>query len=476
MKTKFLLFLLCLLPVLIHAQNKISGYVYWFNNEYDQRVSQEINPEQYIDLSLSIATEGLSAGLNIFNFQAYDSENKLTTTASKFFYKAIAGVYETNRITKYRYWFNNDIENAVVVNVEAKDQIDYVVSIDTDTLSLGLYTVNFQLGDDTGHWSIPKSKIFIEKPNGPDQNIISGYRYWFDNDFANAVTDQLSEPMPESNVFLPVDMTSVPKGKYILHYQTVDAYGFWSSAISREFTKLSFPVAAFEADTTASCAPVEVHFTNKSIDANEYLWDFGDGETSTEFQPKHTFIEAGEHIVKLTVKDSTTEDQLSSTNQLKIVVHLLPSAEVIQEGNVLTAVAADAEYQWINCKDNSPIPGATSQVFVSTENGNYAVLVTLGDCVNTSECYPVITIGVDYILCENVKIYPNPNKGKFVIVFDKIYNDITYTILNVQGKTIYQSTERSVDEIYVNKQLAKGLYFIKISNESNETVIKLIIK
>lgn len=44
----------------------------------------------------------------------------------------------------------------------------------------------------------------------------------------------------------------------------------------------------------------EVAFTNTSTNATTYSWDFGDGETSTEQNPTHTYESYGKYTVKLT--------------------------------------------------------------------------------------------------------------------------------------------------------------------------------
>ncbi|GAB3169312.1 hypothetical protein GCM10027291_19580 [Telluribacter humicola] len=48
--------------------------------------------------------------------------------------------------------------------------------------------------------------------------------------------------------------------------------------------------------------PCEVAFTNSSENASSYMWDFGDGETSTERSPRHTFRSANTFQVKLVAK------------------------------------------------------------------------------------------------------------------------------------------------------------------------------
>lgn len=62
------------------------------------------------------------------------------------------------------------------------------------------------------------------------------------------------------------------------------------------------PAAAFHAAPTRGLAPLEVSFTDASTGkVTAWSWDFGDGETSTEQNPIHTYTAAGSHTVKLTV-------------------------------------------------------------------------------------------------------------------------------------------------------------------------------
>lgn len=44
----------------------------------------------------------------------------------------------------------------------------------------------------------------------------------------------------------------------------------------------------------------DVAFFNNSRNADSYLWDFGDGSTSTAASPTHTFAFPGAYVVRLT--------------------------------------------------------------------------------------------------------------------------------------------------------------------------------
>lgn len=68
------------------------------------------------------------------------------------------------------------------------------------------------------------------------------------------------------------------------------------------------PVAAFNASSTTLQAGEEIVFTDASIDADgtitTWTWSFGDGATSAEQHPHHTYLLPGEYTVTLTVTDN----------------------------------------------------------------------------------------------------------------------------------------------------------------------------
>lgn len=68
--------------------------------------------------------------------------------------------------------------------------------------------------------------------------------------------------------------------------------------------KFDFEQAGVLAEATASpaavgCIPYTVSFSNFSIDAMTYFWDFADGTTSTDVSPEHTFTTAGLYEVMM---------------------------------------------------------------------------------------------------------------------------------------------------------------------------------
>lgn len=57
----------------------------------------------------------------------------------------------------------------------------------------------------------------------------------------------------------------------------------------------------------------EITFIDESVDAQSWTWDFGDGYTSTEQNPVHTYTEVGEYQVRLIVSNSCGSDTTTKT-------------------------------------------------------------------------------------------------------------------------------------------------------------------
>lgn len=69
---------------------------------------------------------------------------------------------------------------------------------------------------------------------------------------------------------------------------------------------VGFPVASYTVDVLRSTAT----FSNTSANASSFLWNFGDGETSTEENPIHVYSVKGNYTVKLTAIDNNDENSM----------------------------------------------------------------------------------------------------------------------------------------------------------------------
>ncbi|MFA6402154.1 MAG: PKD domain-containing protein [Salinivirgaceae bacterium] len=81
--------------------------------------------------------------------------------------------------------------------------------------------------------------------------------------------------------------------------------------IIHKITVKSNIVACFTMSTTTAEVGETVNFTNCSTGADSYSWDFGDGQTSTNTSPTHSFSSAGNFDVILIAKKGTDSKQIT---------------------------------------------------------------------------------------------------------------------------------------------------------------------
>ena len=77
----------------------------------------------------------------------------------------------------------------------------------------------------------------------------------------------------------------------------------------------------------------EVTFTNYSVNATSHAWDFGDGNTSTETNPTHTYAEGGSYEVTLTA--TGLEGSASRSETINIcLLYTSPSPRDVEESRM----------------------------------------------------------------------------------------------------------------------------------------------
>ena len=130
-----------------------------------------------------------------------------------------------------------------------------------------------------------------------------------------------------------------------------------------------------------------------------------------------------------TVQNAASCDSVIS---IDLTIDPLPNNAVIQNGATLTATQTVAAYQWVDCDNgNAPIVGEVNQSFTPISTGNYAVIVNVNGCSNTSECRLVDFTGINELnntLKQLIKIVDvlgreTPFKPNTPLLY--IYNDGT---------------------------------------------------
>jgi hypothetical protein len=157
------------------------------------------------------------------------------------------------------------------------------------------------------------------------------------------------------------------------------------------------------------------------------------------------------------------------------VTGTVPKPTVTQNGATLTAATAD-KYQWYF--NGVAIAGATNQTHTATQIGKYQV-----QTANTSDCKSVFsdivfvgtTSAVDLENDSHLLVFPNPTSGELQLqgdIFDA-NQMISIQLFDAQGKNVLST--QNVNAINISA-FPKNIYFLKVSNEQQTFVRKIILE
>ena len=155
-----------------------------------------------------------------------------------------------------------------------------------------------------------------------------------------------------------------------------------------EFTTLGIaPIAAFSADPTTGTAPLTINFSDQSsFNPTSWLWDFGDGNTSSLQNPAHMYQSAGKYNVQLTVNNAYGSDSELLVNFINLTYILggIPCPETPTvtdvEGNIYNTVLIGnqcwfkEDLKTTRYRNNASIeyPGNNNTAWQNNTSGAYA--------------------------------------------------------------------------------------------------------
>ena len=168
------------------------------------------------------------------------------------------------------------------------------------------------------------------------------------------------------------------------------------------------PVANFSSDKQAGYLPLTVAFTDESFNANEFLWDFGDGNTSTEVNPTHTYTTAGSYTVNLTVRNTHGENTTVAEDY--IYATSISTTYIVKSGDSIQAAINAAKY------------GDVIRVYSGEYNENLSINKTLtveginDPVLNVSGLGESVTISAENVKFSGFKIFGTVENGFAITV------------------------------------------------------------
>jgi len=258
-------------------------------------------------------------------------------------------------------------------------------------------------------------------------------------------------------------------------------------------------------------------FTNQSVGANNYFWDFGDNQISFEKEPAHEYGAEGEFNVRLVAQNECGWD----TFDKKIAVYLIPkvnyAADTLRGCAPLTVQFLDRssidviEWDWQFENGSPAISNLQNPKVVFNKPGKYTVKLTVRNTNGTNALTRLQYIQVlSSVLCPehpkgdktlvnseiieppvqdedattraNLKdswtpaIAPNPSNGLIAVwTGAKPESPVQMTIFNLDGLAVHQAKlTKSVTNLQL-QHLAAGNYIVKFNSTKQTHVVKLLL-
>lgn len=263
--------------------------------------------------------------------------------------------------------------------------------------------------------------------------------------------------------------------------------------------KQPFPIFDLEPFSFEGCAPYTITFQNRSIDADSYLWDFGDGITSEFENPTHTYAEGVYTLKYYARNDEGCIDSVIAPDAINVYptpqaafswIPAYPSAinPVVYFSNLTDPQTSNTHYRWElqYDRDNNLSVHTLTDLNPSFDysayadgdfSGNYTVrliaftqnLTPSGKtlyCRDTTE--NMILVVNDFLQFPNV-VTPNGDGINDRFVIKNLVEGIGYPvnqldIYNRWGTRVYHKENISRDEDFWDPaDMPAGTYFYRFS-------------
>lgn len=228
--------------------------------------------------------------------------------------------------------------------------------------------------------------------------------------------------------------------------------------------------AQFETPLTG-CAPYDAVFVNTSLAGETFQWDFGDGSTSADVNPVHTYQNPGTYTVRLTAFDPGTCNLVDDT-AVTIVVSSRPTAAftytpvvpVQNTPHIFNNLSTGAvRYKWLFGDGDSVIKTTRDTVLHQYNvSGQFeAMLIAYNEfgCTDTAR---------DMVTADILPLFDVPNAftpGRFgrnsVIMVEGFgITRMAWTIYNRWGQKVFETNNRKAgwDGTHNGKPLPMDVY------------------
>ncbi|MCL1850084.1 MAG: M4 family metallopeptidase [Bacteroidetes bacterium] len=249
------------------------------------------------------------------------------------------------------------------------------------------------------------------------------------------------------------------------------------------------PKAHFSTNTKVSCTGM-IEFIDNSLNKPvEWLWNFGDGTTSTEQNPVHEYTQSGIYTVSLTVTNEHGTNTIQKDNLITVALPNVPEVGDIKGCNnyefEINLNLEGTAYWYENITDEEPVYiGNIWNHSPIQENITYYLReVTKAPegsideyCISPFTDVLVISetcLSVAQYNLEKILISPNPSNGLFNIKGLTEACNYRYVVTDITGKIIVENQPLTSKIIDIGG-FPDGIYFMTLLTQESVKTYKLV--
>ena len=218
---------------------------------------------------------------------------------------------------------------------------------------------------------------------------------------------------------------------------------------------------------------LDFSFSNTSQTSGNtgFVWDFGDGSTSTTLNPTHTYNNDSTYMVCLYLTDSCGSDTICQNVQ----PCFFPTANFVYTNNGSiwdftdsSSSGPNTSWEWTFSNGGGSLSQNPSHSFAA--DSSYIVCLTItDDCGQDTFCDTISTYStanLNSIYNLPVIIYPNPLINQLNINLNQEFKKINLQIYNTLGQTVFHEMYQNQDRISISPIIKNGLYILEVEADS----------
>jgi gliding motility-associated-like protein len=254
----------------------------------------------------------------------------------------------------------------------------------------------------------------------------------------------------------PIDHTYPGVGTYNVKMVLIDTNFCNAPDTFRITIRIAPNVKAVFTTPATGCVPINAAFTNTSLGGSSFLWNFGDGTTSTASNPTHLYTSPGTYRVTLVAIDSSTCNLIDSSSFV-ITLSNKPTAAFSFSPNpalenIITTFTNNSigavRYRWYY-GDGDSLYANRRDTLVRHQYNETKQYTPCLVAINQFNCPDTVCLNLNSIVKPLLDV-PNaftPNAdgaNDLAMVLGIGISKMTFRIYNRWGQVVFESTDRKI--------------------------------